>query len=286
MDMEFWQREKFRFYLGAPSAAWLWTYPISAVPELENPSIKWPDIPLFVSRRQMPKKYPKRAVCNWAMDSGGFTELQSGRWSIDAKQYAKQVEFYAEKVGRIQWVCQQDWMCEPVVIEGGHAYGKEWKGTKLSVSEHQKRTVQNFLELRDLISSVTVIPVIQGWQEHEYHDCIDMFQQNGIDLSQYDTVGVGSVCMRQATDEAASLIRSIAGRGISIHGFGLHAKSLSKIHSCLVSSDSMAWSRTARWGDLNRCDRPVKNCANCWHAAEEWYHKQIGSLDVQNHQAV
>lgn len=263
----------FKFYLGAPNSAWLWRHP---------------GISLFVSRRQMPKRKFHRAVTDWALDSGGFTELQKfGKWTIGADEYAKLVNEYHAKVGRLQWAAQQDWMCEPIVINGGSVGGQTFVGTKLSVFEHQKRTVLNFLELEGKCK-VPIVPVIQGYTKDEYHKCIDMFAVVGVDLTQYETVGVGSICRRQATDEAVEILESIAARGIRIHGFGLKREALKNVLGSLRSADSMAWSFNARHskttcGRINRrTGKPIKNCANCYHAAVEWYEKTMSLIGMQD----
>lgn len=264
----FQNERKFRFYLGAPNAAWLYRHP---------------GIPLFVSRRQMPKARFRPAVVDWALDSGGFTELQKfGRWTIDAHEYSVLVNRYRYNVGRLCWAAQQDWMCEPIVIHGG----KGFAGTGLSVAEHQRRTVDNFLELEDYCH-VPVIPVIQGYTIDEYHECIDLYSKNGVDLTEYDTVGVGSICRRQATKEAVQILRSINRRGINIHGFGLKREALRNALAFLASADSMAWSFNARHshgkkscGKINqRTGKPIKNCANCYHAAAEWHEKTMEIID-------
>lgn len=257
------------FYLGAPNSAWLYMHP---------------GIPLFVSRRQMPKKKFRRAVVDWALDSGGFTELQKyGKWTIESWEYACLVNTYHNEVGRLRWAAQQDWMCEPIVINGGTAGGQKFVGTGLSVRRHQELTVENFLELNGMCK-VPIVPVIQGFTKDEYHECIDLYYENGIDLTEFETVGVGSICRRQATKEAADILTSIADRGISIHGFGLKREALKNVHHLLKSADSMAWSFNARHakttcGRINsRTGKPIKNCANCYHAAVEWYEKTMLGL--------
>lgn len=261
---------EFTFYLGAPNPAWLYQYP---------------DAPLFVSRRQMPRSRFVPAVTKWALDSGGFTELQQfGRWTIDAHEYSVLVNRYHRNVGKLQWAAPQDWMCEPIVIEGGSAGGIQFAGTGLSVYEHQRRTVDNFIELSGLCD-VPVIPVIQGFTRDEYHDCIDMYFESGVDLTTFPTVGVGSICRRQATREAVEILKSINSRGINIHGFGLKQEALKNAVCYLVSADSMAWSFNARragpatCGKINsRTGEPIKNCANCYHAALEWYTKTMNLI--------
>ncbi len=263
---------EFQFFLGAPNPAWLWRYP---------------DVPLFVSRRQMPKSKFQRAVTNWALDSGGFTELQQyGMWTIDAHEYGVLIDRYHRNVGRLLWAAPQDWMCEPIVIHGGYVGGQRFAGTGLSVREHQIRTVENFLELEGSCQ-VPIIPVIQGFSIDEYHDCIELYVRNGVDLTTYPTVGVGSICRRQATQEACDILKSICQRGINIHGFGLKREALKNVVSSLVSADSMAWSFNARragpatCGKINsRTGEPIKNCANCYHAALEWYEKTMTMIQA------
>lgn len=259
--------QSFTFYLGAPNPAWL---------------SRHAEAPLFVSRRQMPKKKFKKAVVRWALDSGGFTELQKfGKWTLTAKEYSVLVNTYADAVGSLDWAAPQDWMCEPAVINGGTMSGMRFAGTGLTVFEHQKRTVDNFLELRDMCD-VPIIPVLQGFHPEEYQRCIDLYNENGVDLTSYPTVGVGSICRRQATQEAVRILKEVSSRGIPIHGFGLKRAALANALKYLVSADSMAWSYTARYagpatcGKINaRTGKPIKNCANCYHAAIAWYEKTM-----------
>jgi hypothetical protein len=63
------------------------------------------------------------------------------------------------------WAAPQDWMCEPIVINGGTAGGQRFAGTHLSVAEHQRRTVANYAQLRDLAPDLPIIPVVQGWSD-------------------------------------------------------------------------------------------------------------------------
>jgi hypothetical protein len=259
--------EEFTFYLGAPNPAWLHRHP---------------GIRLFVSRRQMPRSKFKRSVTRWGLDSGGFTELQKyGRWTIGASEYSDLVNTYHSEVGMLDWVAPQDWMCEPIVISGGVASGQSFAGTRLSVIEHQERTVENFIELSGKCNA-RVIPVVQGFSIDEYHECIDLYGSAGIDLSHFETVGVGSICRRQGTSEAVDILRTISERGINIHGFGLKREALKNAIQYLRSADSMAWSFNARrngpatCGKMNsRTGEPIKNCANCYHAAVEWYSKTM-----------
>jgi hypothetical protein len=67
-----------KFYLGTHRPRWLATL----------------DVPLFVSRRTLASlRTPPRARAQWALDSGGFTELtMHGRWTVSAADYAREVQ--------------------------------------------------------------------------------------------------------------------------------------------------------------------------------------------------
>jgi hypothetical protein len=240
-----------RFYLGTHMPGWL------ACPEFA-------DVPLFVSRRRLvQRKTCPRAVGPWALDSGGFTELSMyGRWGISAQWYVSDVRRFAREMGMPDFVAPQDWMCEP------HITAK----TGLSVVEHQRRTVANFLELRDLAPELPWIPVLQGFTPAEYGRCVRMYERGGVDLLGAPLVGVGSVCRRQGSEEIAGLLRELASDGMRLHGFGVKLNGLRKIASCLASSDSMAWSFDGRRKDpLPGCSH--SNCANCPIFALEWYER-------------
>lgn len=247
-----------QFFVGSHNASWIYSQQLG-----------WEHIPIFVARQRMPKAKREPAVRDWALDSGAFTELQMhGHWRMGAEEYAHLVLDYSERIGRLVWAAPQDWMCEDAVISGGRFGGIEFVGTGLSVKEHQEKTVQNYLDLRAL--NAPVIPVLQGYTEDEYHHCIDLYESAGVDLPAQKVVGVGSVCRRKNLPEARRILRSIANRKIAPHGFGLAREAVEALRDVLASADSLAWSLAARHSPPS-CDRGVKNCANCWHAARDWW---------------
>jgi hypothetical protein len=80
-------------------------------------------VPLFVSdvRLRVYRHLPV-AAAPWALDSGGFTELQRfGRWTTGPAGYADRVRRYRDAIGGLSWAAPQDWMCEPIVISGGRS---------------------------------------------------------------------------------------------------------------------------------------------------------------------
>lgn len=228
------------FYLGSHQPHWLWKVPF----------------PLFVSRRALQRRAVaglRNATCRWALDSGGFTELSMhGRWTLSPTAYAELVTLYDERIGNLDWVAPQDWMCEPFMIER----------TGLSVREHQERTVANFLELRALLGTKVKL-VVQGDTPQSYMTCLDLYTQAGVDLAAESLVGLGSVCRRQSTSQITGLVRELAATGLRLHGFGVKTQGLNRYGALLASADSLAWSFQARRSaPLPGCSGH-RNCANC-----------------------
>jgi hypothetical protein len=243
-------------------------------------------VPLFVcDRRLRGYRTLPRAAAPWALDSGGFTELQTyGRWTVTPAEYAARVRRYRDEIGSLAWAAPQDWMCEPIVIRGGQAGRLRFVGTGLSVAEHQARTVASFVQLRELAPDLPFIPVLQGFTTSEYQRCADLYATAGIDLATAPLVGLGSVCRRQGTAEAHQIITALHGRGITrLHGFGVKTLGLRRYGHLLASADSLAWSEDARRlgrpmpgcpahrpGCPPRCRAHHKNCANCLRYALHW----------------
>lgn len=234
-----------RFYLGTHQPHWLW--------EL--------GLPFFVSHRRLKdRKTFGRALGPWCLDSGGFTELsQFGEWRSSPGEYAEAVNRYQDEIGNLVWAAPQDWMCEPHVLNM----------TGLTVREHQERTVENYLSLTEL--GGPYIPVLQGWHLDDYLQCVDLYGEAGIDLTQEPVVGVGSVCRRQGTADACEVFTQLADLGIKSHGFGVKVTGLREYGHLLVSADSMAWSYAARYQPALPGCRGHKNCANCRRFAIRWW---------------
>jgi len=222
------------------------------------------DVPLFVSRRRLfQRKRLPRAKGMWALDSGGFTELNMfGRWTLSAKEYAEEVRRYDSEIGNMAWAAQQDWMCEPFVT----------KKTGYTTAEHQIFSVNNYLDLREIAPELPIIPVLQGWSVEDYLRHAEMFDSAGVDLARLPTVGVGSVCRRQAMGEAGGILMSLRRAGLrNLHGFGFKVEGLRQWGGLLQSSDSTAWSFAARRRRFERsCPKGNKTCANCLHWDLEW----------------
>ncbi len=261
-------REDFMFYLGTPAPSWLW-----------RTDCGLGHTPLFVSRTQLKgrKKFPGESKHHWGLDSGAFTELtRNGKWTITPRQYADECRRYIDNIGKLDFCSIMDWMCEPFVIEGGKFGAISAPGTKLSVIEHQKRTVASFHDLNGIDPDIPWMPVLQGYTCEDYLRCADMYRETGVDLSNRK-VGVGSVCRRESTEEIAAVFLALGelpGR-IKLHGFGVKSAGLARSAKYLSSSDSMAWSLGAWKGRIKmpecvRIGRAHSNCANCPVYATYW----------------
>ncbi|NXY98748.1 hypothetical protein HYE82_31095 [Streptomyces sp. BR123] len=236
-------------------------------------------IPLFLKSEHFTQaKTLTAALGPYAVDSGGFTELQKhGRWTRSPQQYIQDLRRIWEHVGPFDWAAPQDWMCEPIVIGGGQAGPNRFAGTGLSVAEHQRRTVANYLELRSLAPDLPIIPVLQGWELSDYERCLALYQQAGVDLTREPTVGLGSVCRRQSTREGITIVTTLASYGLRLHGFGFKTLGLAKVGHLMASADSLAWSSHARHRPPLP-DHTHKNCANCLPYALAWRDRVLNAL--------
>jgi hypothetical protein len=186
-----------------------------------------------------------------------------GGWTITPRDYVTQVARLADRVGGLTWASPQDWMCEDSAL---HATG-------LTVEDHQRRTTDNFLQLRALGRpyGLHFIPVIQGRVVDDYIAHVEQYECDGVDLRVETVVGVGSVCRRQGTKEAEDIFRALRARGLRLHGFGVKRSGFKRFGHLLHSSDSMAWSvRARRHGVPMYADCPHAHCGNCYRWALAW----------------
>jgi hypothetical protein len=243
------------FYLGTHHAHWL----ASA------------GVPLFLSRRTLAgRKALPRARARWALDSGGFTELSThGGWSLSPAAYVAEVRRFARDVGAPDFVAPMDWMCEPAILAR----------TGLSVPEHQRRTLESFLTLRDLAPELPWMPVLQGWSAGDYWRHLDAYAAAGVDLAALPRVGVGTICRRQGMTQAGIIFSTLAAEGLRLHGFGVKVTGLRESARYLASADSLAWSMQARRSAPLPGHRHA-SCANCLEWAMGWRDELVARLEA------
>lgn len=229
------------------------------------------DVPLFVSHRRLQgRKTLPRALARWALDSGGFTELSMyGEWRTSRADYIAAVTRYADEIGNLDWASPQDWMCEPFIVAK----------TGLTVTEHQQRTIDNYLSLRDEAPQLPFVPVLQGWQLDDYRRHADAYAKAGIDLQSEPTVGIGSVCRRQAGAQIDNIVWTLATEGLKLHGFGVKTTGLRTYGQLLTSADSMAWSFGGRRVQPPECGSTTHQSeANCLTYALSWRRRVLAGL--------
>jgi hypothetical protein len=192
-------------------------------------------VALFVSQRRLARCATlPRAAAGWALDSGAYTELlMFGEWTTTAAQYVAAVRRYDDEIGQLEWAAPQDLTCEPQVLAR----------TGLSVLEHQRRTVDNFVELQMLWGDEETspfMPVLQGLRAADYVRCMDLYARAGIDLTRFPVVGLGSVCRRQASAELDQILSAILRRDpdMPLHAFGCKTAGLARYGHKVYTADS------------------------------------------------
>ena len=228
--------------------------------------------PLMISYRWIKnRRKPIEQKAELALDSGGFTEIAThGKWTISPEEYVSSIRRLIRDVNlKFNFIAPQDWMCEPEMIEK----------TGLSVKEHQRLTVENYLYLKEIAPDLPIIPVVQGHTMNEYIQCCDLYKSKGIDLSSLPLIGVGSVCRREKTQEISDILSWFSENGMKVHAFGVKKAGLINSRKNIFSADSMAWSVNAR-RDESLCQHKhdcASSCRNCLNYALAWT-KRIGGM--------
>jgi hypothetical protein len=200
----------------------------------------------FISVNRLRQRKGPFAVGDWIMDSGAFsTILQHGGYPLGVDEYAAQIARWRQ-CGQLLAAVAQDFMCEPAMLAR----------TGLTVSEHQRLTIERYDALLSLVDDVYVMPVLQGYSPSEY---VSHIEQYGARLTPGMWVGVGSVCKRNGDAAAIEAVLIAIHRvrpDLRLHGFGLKTTALRSglVRELLHTADSMAWSFAARKKGRNAND--------------------------------
>jgi hypothetical protein len=232
------------------------------------------DVPLFASHRRLAgRRTLPRARTGWALDSGGFTELSMfGGWRTAAEDYVAAVRRYATENGNLEWAAPMDWMCEPVMLAK----------TGLDVPDHQRRTVDNFLRLRDLAPDLPFIPVIQGVGHRglpALHRPLRSGRNRPDDLPD---CGAGQRVPPTGHHRVVTLVGVLAGQGLRLHGFGVKTAGARLYAPALLSADSMSWSYRGR--KIRGCSPTHASEANCARFALTWRSRLLDAAHTEAHQ--
>lgn len=225
------------------------------------------DIPIMVSDLRLKRvARVKRAGGPVMIDSGSFTIHDQGKQFDPPEEYAERVRGYMDKLGSVVAVATYGEMCEEWILAK----------TGRTVRQNQEMTVESYLKLSALAPEVPWLPEIQGFEEHEYHECVDLYYSAGVALHTPPMVGLGSICRREGTEAARRIARSIAARGIQLHGFGV--KDPKSLDSAFQSADSFAWSYGARKRTRECPHGIVKWERNCPEYLRAWRDKVLSGL--------
>lgn len=179
------------------------------------------------------------------MDSGAFSTIfKHGGYPEPVEIYAEQIKRWKSN-GELLAAVTQDYMCEPAMLAK----------TGLTVTDHQRLTIERYDALLRCNTGCYIMPVLQGYEPEEY---VNHIRQYGDRLPIGAWVGVGSICKRNSSPclvlDVLSAIKKYRP-DLRLHGFGLKLTALMspEIRSLLFTADSMAWSFAARreGGDAN-----------------------------------
>lgn len=194
-------------------------------------------------RRGLCRNEPRRATVPVFLDSGAFSMIDANaRWTISPDEYLEIVQDIVVAVETVMFVGIQDWMCEPHMV----------KKTGLSVREHQRRTVESYLRLRDMDPAIPWLVTLQGHTTDDYLYCAEAYQAAGVELAAQPLVGLGSVCRRSGTRELVQVFDVLRQRlpGVKWHGFGVKSDGAAQACAIARSFDSEAGLKRARYIEM------------------------------------
>jgi hypothetical protein len=250
------------------------------------------EVPLLVPHHRLMRRVtlPRSPRAgSWALDSGGFNHLRKhGTWTITPERYVADVVRIDREVGNLAWSAPMDWMCEADALAA----------TGLTVLEHQRRTVENFVTLQRLWYEHTdrespFMPTLQGDPDAPPDECVasylrcwDLYGEADIDLRRWPSVGLGSICRQQSTAKIGLVVEALQERDgereLPLHGYGCKSLGLQRYGHLLASADSSAYSKHARYKNVKwpGCPETHSDCRNCFHYALAWRRALLAKLGV------
>jgi hypothetical protein len=165
-----------KYYLGVDIYHWSYDQP-------DNINFFFSDNFLKHHKKFRPSK------CNWALDSGGFSQIHKhGKWIVTPEEYVERTLKYMDKMGKMDFAATQDWMCEDSAL----------KITGKTVKYHQQKTIESYIKLKELAPQVPWLPVLQGKVPSDYLKHLKNYKKAGITEIYY---GIGSICRRGNSKE-------------------------------------------------------------------------------------
>jgi hypothetical protein len=212
--------EGLRFYFGAAAGS-------------ERKALQMIDEPNVMISHATKHNKPWFGIDNLFVDCGGYSLLKSDAEHPPLDEYIRYLQRWQPDRYALR-----DYPCEPDLLDDLNE----------TVESHQQKTLEDHIEMLERTDSLDGIsyPVIQGWSIEQYLDCIDLFRDHGIPLT---SLGVGSVCRRNAAGEIQSVLREIRRElpDADLHGFGVKVSmfKMQGVSELLDSADSLAYSYAA-----------------------------------------
>lgn len=249
-------------------------------------------VPLFLSSptlaryRSRGEDFPVRMGAPWAGDSGAYAALmlranpEDHPWFAHPDEYGSMWARLVSDVGPPDFVGIQDWPCEEQCL----------RRTGSTVREHQEATLHNYLYLAEEFPFVPWLPTLQGWHPWEYVEHYRMYRAVGVELAG-QRVGIGSLCRRGSQTDIAEVVGTLAPLGMRMHAYGVSINGLRLMGHLLGSSDSQAWSATARYEHIRlpectHMSRPdpvtgvqvPTDCRNCFRYAVRYREEVLDAV--------
>lgn len=201
-----------------------------------------------------------QATQTYCVDSSAYTELGlHGEWRLSPADYVALLRRTQDEAGPFAWCACQDWPVEEEML----------RATGLTPQEHQRRSLDNYLELADLAPDLPWVPVVHGVTNGMYLRHRDAYARH-VDLDALPVVGLGSVCKRQTSIRVSLLVTQLFEEGLqNMHAFGMKSVALQRLGRKLLSADSMAWSTAATY-EPPMPGHTHKSCSSCPDFAAQW----------------
>lgn len=237
--------------------------------------------------RSRGEAFPVRGIAGpWMGDSGAYSAQmltanpEGHPWELEPDEYGAMWVRLIDDIGQPpQFVAVQDWPCEAQVIarNGG------------TIAQRQLWTLESYLYLQENFPMVPWLPILQGdepWQYVAHHDA---YIRAGVQLAGRP-VGIGSVCRRGSQHDIARVLGTLAPLGMLMHGFGVSINGLRLAGHLLASSDTQAWSVTAKLEGIRlpgctHMSRPgpagvctPTDCRNCFRYALAYREEVLAAL--------
>lgn len=114
----------------------------------------------FISINAMRDRKGSLRCPDWILDSGAFREIeQHGGYRHSPTEYAQEINRIGALNPGLAAAVSQDWMCEDFILAK----------TGLTISDHQRLTIERYDELLRLINGVYLMPVLQGYKLADLH---------------------------------------------------------------------------------------------------------------------